>query len=176
MSKESKLRVHMEHGDFKHTFEGEPEKVLKAISQYIAQILPAYDAASKLIYSPDYTQLLDEVSNFVNLTRDGQPILLRSDLSTDQALGVILLANQVAFKVGKKSTDEVMIEVIAKTIGKAPKTIQNMLTEMSKVGVIERVGKGSYRLTTTGTKEVQEMLKTLREPEMEDNTEQEETG
>ena len=66
----------MEHGDFKHTFEGEPEKVLKAISQYIAQILPAYDAASKLIYSPDYTQLLDEVSTFVNLTRDGQPILL----------------------------------------------------------------------------------------------------
>jgi len=166
----------MEHGDFKHTFEGEPENVLKAISQYIAQILPAYDAASKLIYSPDYTQLLDEVSTFVNLTRDGQPILLRSDLATDQALGVILLASQIAFKVGKKSTDEVMIEVIAKTIGKAPKTIQNMLTEMTKAGVIDRVGKGSYRLTTIGTKEVQEMLKTLREPGMEDSTEQEETG
>jgi predicted transcriptional regulator len=175
MSKESKLRVHMEHGDFKHTFDGEPEKVLRAISQYIAQILPAYDVAAKLIYSPDYTQLLEEVSNFVNLTRDGQPILLRSDLATDQALGVVLLANQVAYKVGKKETDEVMIDVIAKTIGKAPKTIQNMLTEMSKAGVIERVGKGSYRLTTTGTKEVQEMLKTLREPETEDNIKKEET-
>ena len=166
----------MEHGDFKHTFEGDPEKVLKAISQYIAQILPAYDAASKLIYSPDYAQLLDEVSTFVNLTRDGQPLLLRSDLATDQALGVILLASQIAFKVGKKSTDEVMIEVIAKTIGKAPKTIQNMLTEMSKAGVIERVGKGSYRLTTIGTKEVQEMLKTFRDPGIEDSTVEEKIG
>ena len=161
MSQDSKLKVQIEHGGFKHTIEGEPEKVLRAISQYIAEIYPAYDIASKLIYSPDYLALLEEISAFVNLTRDGQPILLRSDLSTDQAVATILLAAQVALKLGKRVSDDVQLEDITKAIGKAQKTIQNTLTEMSKAGIVERVEKGSYRLTAAGTREVQETLKTL---------------
>jgi DNA-binding transcriptional ArsR family regulator len=163
MSQNSKLKVQIEHDGFKHTIEGEPDKVLKAISQYIAEIYPAYDLASKLIYSPDYLELLEEVSVFVNLTTDGQPIMLRSDLSADQALAAILLANQVAFKLGKRTTDESAIEEISRAIGKAQKTVQNTLTDMTKAGIVERSGKGSYRLTTTGTREVQETLNSLRE-------------
>ena len=163
MSQNSKLRVQIEHGGFKHTIEGEPEKVLRAISQYISEIYPAYDLASRIIYSPDYLALLEEISTFVNLTREGQPILLRSDLSTDQAVAAILLAIQVAFKLGKKESDEAQVDEIAQTIGKAQKTIQNTLTEMSKAGIVQRVAKGSYRLTIAGTREVQETFKTLSE-------------
>lgn len=163
MSQESKLKVQIEHKGLKHTIEGEPEKVLRAINQYIAEIYPAYDIVSKLIYSPDYLALLDEISAFVNLTQEGQPILLRSDLPTDQAVATILLAVQAAFKLGKKSSDEAQIEEITKATSKAQKTIQNTLSEMSKAGIVERVGKGSYRLTAAGTREVQETLKTLRE-------------
>jgi predicted transcriptional regulator len=89
--------------------------------------------------------------------------MLRSDLSADQALAAILLANQVAFKLGKRTTDESTIKEISQAIGKAQKTIQNTLTDMTKAGIVERSGKGSYRLTTAGTREVQETLNSLRE-------------
>jgi len=163
------LRVQIEHGDLKHTIEGEPEQVLKAINQYISEIYPAYDVASRLVYNPDYLSLLEETSTFVNLTLEGQPILLRSDLSTDEAAGAILLAMQIAFKLGKRTSDEARVEEIARVIGKAQKTVQNTLTEMSKAGIVERVGKGSYRLTLAGTREVQETLKTLRDVGNEDS-------
>ncbi|MEM2942803.1 MAG: hypothetical protein QXT81_05225 [Candidatus Bathyarchaeia archaeon] len=163
MSQESKLKVQIEHRGIRHTIEGEPEKVLRAINQYISEIYPAYDIVSRLIYSPDYLTLLDEVSSFINLTKDGQPILLRSDLPTDQAVAAILLAIQAAFKLGTRAGDDAQVAEIAKATGKAQKTIQNTLTEMSRAGIVERIGKGSYRLTTAGLREVQETLKTLRE-------------
>lgn len=163
MSQTSKLRVQIEHGEFKHTIEGEPEEVLKAISHYISEIYPTFEVASKLIYNPDYMALLSEVSNLVKLTSDGKPLLLRSDLSTDEAAGVILLAIQIANRLGKRDGDDAQIEEISATIGKAPKTVQNTLTEMCKAGIVERVGKGSYRLTLAGVMEIQETIKTLKE-------------
>jgi len=163
LSQEPRLKVQIEHGEFKHTFEGEPEKVLRAIAQYITKIYPAYDIATRIVYTPDYLTLMDEISSFVNITSDGQPILLRTDLSTDQAVAAILLAVQIAFKLGKRDSDEAQAEEITQAIGKAQKTIQNTLTEMSKAGIVQRVAKGSYRLTAAGTREVQETLKTLGE-------------
>ncbi|MGQ9542507.1 MAG: hypothetical protein ACUVTM_00250 [Candidatus Bathyarchaeia archaeon] len=163
MSQTSRLKVQIEHGEFKHMIEGEPEEVLKAISHYISEIYPTFDVASRLIYNPDYIELLDYVSNFVNLTSDGRPLLLRSDLSTDEAAGVILLALQVAHRLGKRVGDEAQVDEIAVTIGKAQKTVQNTLTEMCKAGIVERVGKGSYRLTLAGTREMHETLKTMKE-------------
>jgi len=165
MNQASKLKVQIEHGEIKHTAEGEVDDVLREVIKFVSKIFPNYEIASKIMFTPDYLAMMSDISTFINIAPNGEVIPLKSTLSADEAIGLILLGAHVASKIGKKESDELSVEEISRSIGKAVKTIRNTIAEMSKAGIVERTGKGSYRITTAGMREVHEAAKALLETE-----------
>ncbi|MEM3571829.1 MAG: hypothetical protein QW589_07890, partial [Candidatus Bathyarchaeia archaeon] len=84
--------------------------------------------------------------------------LIESSLSTDQAIGLTLLGAHLAYKIGKRESEEMSVEEISKSLNKAIKTIRNTLVQMVDANVIERVERGSYKITSSGIKEVHESI------------------
>jgi len=165
MSQASKLKVQIEYGEIKHTAEGEVDDVLREVIKFVSKVFPNYEIASKIMFTPDYLAMMNDISTFINITPSGEVMLLKSTLSADEAIGLVLLGAHVANKIGKKESDEFSVEEISHSVGKAVKTIRNTIAEMSKAGIVERTGKGSYRITTTGMREVHEAAKALLEAE-----------
>ncbi|MEM2576909.1 MAG: type IV toxin-antitoxin system AbiEi family antitoxin domain-containing protein, partial [Candidatus Bathyarchaeia archaeon] len=111
----------------------------------------------------DYLELLNNLSEIVNLTPNGELILLKQIPSTDEAIGILLLTVEVAYKLGKRQSNALSAEELTKILGKAEKTIRNTIAEMIKAGLIERIEKGTYHITAVGIKEVSEFIKMLKE-------------
>lgn len=165
MSAPKKIKVQLECGELKHTVEGDAEEAIREIVKFLSSVYPIYDVASKLIYAPDYVEILENVSEFVNFAPSGEAILLKQFSSTDAAIGAILLAADAAHKLGKRESNSLSVEELARALGKAEKTVRNTLSEMIKAGVVERVDKGTYRITVAGIREVNESMKALKESE-----------
>ncbi len=162
-NEEKKVRVQIEYNGLKHSVEGSVEEAIKEVVNFLSKVCPTYDVASKIIYAPNYIEILNDLSEIVNLTPNGELILLKQIPSTDEAIGVLLLAVEVAYKLGKRKTNALSAEELTKILGKAEKTIRNTIAEMIKAGLIERIEKGTYHITIVGVKEVSEFIKMLKE-------------
>ncbi|MBS7655061.1 hypothetical protein KEJ50_00940 [Candidatus Bathyarchaeota archaeon] len=158
-----KVKVQIEYNGLKHSVEGPVEEAIKEVITFLSKICPTYDVASKIIYTPDYIEILEDLSELVNLTPNGELILLKQMSSTDEAIGLLLLTVEAAYKLGKRSSNALSAEELAKILGKAEKTIRNTIAEMIKARLIERVEKGTYHITTSGMREVSEFIKVLKE-------------
>ncbi len=156
MPEPPKVRVQIEWGDMKHTVEGDLDSVIREVVQFAAKVLPNYSLASKLTFAPDYTSIVDDLSETVKLTPEGEAVLLKPEMSAENSISLVLLASKVASVVGTKSTADVSPEMISRATGKAVKTIRNTLAILTKTGMVERTSEGNYRLTIQGIRKSHE--------------------
>ncbi len=161
MSERPKIKVTIEWGDIKHVAEGELETVVREVVQFAAKVLPNYTLASKLTFSPDYSSMVDDLSQTVKLTPDGEVVLINTEMSAENSILTVLLAARVANAVGTRARVDMEAEAISKAIGKAVKTVRNTLAMISKTGVVERTSDGSYKLTIQGIRRAHEVAKGL---------------
>jgi hypothetical protein len=156
MPEQPRVKVQIEWGDMKHTVEGDLDTVIREVIQFAAKVLPNYTLASKLTFSPDYTSMVDDLSETVKLTPQGEAVLLRQDMSAETSISLVLLAAKVASAVGTRSNAEMSPDNISRATGKAVKTIRNTLAILTKTGIVERTSTGDYRLTTQGIRKSHE--------------------
>ncbi|HZY93402.1 MAG TPA: hypothetical protein VFE98_00890 [Candidatus Bathyarchaeia archaeon] len=161
MTERPKIKVTIEWGDIKHVAEGELETVVREVIQFAAKVLPNYTLASKLTFSPDYSSMVDDLSQTVKLTPDGEVVLINTEMSAENSILTVLLASRVANAVGTRPRVDMDAEAISKAIGKAVKTVRNTLAMISKTGVVERNTEGSYKLTIQGIRKAHEVAKGL---------------
>ena len=152
------IRVEVQYGDLKHTVEGDVDQVLTELMKFFSSIYPALDTFSAISFTPDYAELTRNLAEFINIGPQGEIILLKSGLSADKAIGVVLLGAHVARKIGKRQSDDMSVEELASSIRKALKTIRNTIVDMAKSNLLERTGRGTYRVTTIGMKEFMDDL------------------
>ena len=114
MSEEKTLTVELQFGEIKHTARGPPEAVLRELIAFVSRSIPAYDAASKLMYLPDYDRMVNSLSTVLRIAPDGQVLLLRSDLPAEKAIIAVLLGAYISSKFQKRSSDELYAEEIAR--------------------------------------------------------------
>jgi len=62
------------------------------------------------------------------------------------------------YLMGKKENDSISLDELAKITGRVTGTIAGRLSELVREQLIERIGKGSYRLTTMGQRIVIQTL------------------
>ena len=62
------------------------------------------------------------------------------------------------YLMGKKENDSISLEELARITGRVTGTIAGRLSELVREQLIERIGKGSYRLTTMGQRVVIQTL------------------
>src|SRR5207249_10466728 len=69
--------------------------------------------------------------------------------------------------MGKKENDSILLDELARITGRVTGSIAGRLSELVREQLIERVGKGSYRLTTMGQRAVIQTLlpKAMQLPE-----------
>jgi predicted transcriptional regulator len=60
--------------------------------------------------------------------------------------------------MGKRGADSLSIEEIATAVGRAPKTIRNVIVNLQKFDLIERVDRDAYRITQKGLMELENSL------------------
>ena len=159
MSERPKIKVQIEWGDIKHTAEGDLETVVREVMQFAAKVLPNYSLASKLTFSPDYSSMVDDLSEVVKLTPEGEVVLLKPEMSAENSIALVLLAARVANAVGTRASVDMGPEMISRAIGKAVKTVRNTLALLTKTGTVERTGEGSYKLTIQGIRKTHEVAR-----------------
>lgn len=158
MSGEKNLTVELEFGELRHSASGTPDQVLQEVMAFVSRVIPAYDAASRLLYTPEHGKLIDSLSRIVKIAPDGQVLLLREDLPAEKAITAVLLGAHVSSKFQKRASDELYAEEIARSVGKALKTVRNTIAELQKQGLIERAARGTYRIATAGIMKMEQEL------------------
>jgi len=141
---------------------GSVEEIVPQVMQFLIQTVPAYDVAKKLVYVPDLAGLADRVSDFARMTSTGQLLLTRISLPAEKAIVVLLFMAQLAGKMGKRDSDSLTIEEISTGVGRAPKTIRNVLVQIQRLGLIDRTDRGRYRITSKGLMELERSLVDLQ--------------
>ena len=125
---------------------------------FLSRAIPGYDAASRLLYVPEYGTLLDSLSKILKIALDGQVLLLQENLPAEKSITAVLLGAHVANKLKKRPSDELFAEEIGRSVGKALKTVRNTIAELQKQGLIERAARGTYRITTAGIMKTEQEL------------------
>ena len=161
----SKVKVTIEWGDIKHTVEGDLDVVVREVMQFAARVLPNYSLASKLTFTPDYSTMVDDLSEVVKLTPEGEVVMLRPEMSAENSILLVLLAVRVANAVGSRPNVDMAPEAISKSIGRAVKTVRNTLATMTKKGVIDRTNEGGYKLTIQGIRKQSRLFLGRSHPE-----------
>jgi Holliday junction resolvasome RuvABC ATP-dependent DNA helicase subunit len=151
-----KIQIDVEDMHFEGT--GAVEEIVPQVMQFLIQAVPAYDIAKKLIYIPDLAGLADRVSEFARMTNTGQLLLTRINLPAEKAITILLFMAQLAGKMGKREGDSLTIEEISTGVGRAPKTIRNVLVQLQRAGFIDRADRGRYRITSKGLMELERSL------------------
>jgi len=158
MSEPKTIIVELQLGELRHRATGTVDEVLKETIAFVSRNVPAYDAASKLLYLPEYGKMVDSLSKILKITPDGQVLLLQQDFPTEKAITAILLGAHLSHKFQKRSSDELYGEEIARSVGKALKTVRNAIAELQKQGLIERAARGTYRIATAGIMRMEQEL------------------
>jgi len=156
-----RLRLHYEIGDTKGDLEGEADEVVRVLLIQLAKVFPQLELARKLSFNPDLVELSNSLVGVVEFAPDGL-LLNAKELPADEAIVVTLLGMFVGYKLGKVQSDSLPAMGLSKATGKALKTVSNQIAWMVDEGLIERVGRGEYRIASLGIKRGQSITAELK--------------
>ena len=160
MSNSGKLKVHVEFGELIEDFEGNPDEVVRAFLISLSRIYPALELANKLVFQPDLSSLSNSLEGLIKFTPEGL-LLLAGEIPAEEAIMIALVGDYVGYKLGKLDFDTDSANGLGKTTGKALKTISNQLAWMVDDGLVERVDRGRYRITSLGITRFEQIAERL---------------
>jgi predicted transcriptional regulator len=164
------IKIQIEVHGLRYEASGTAEEMIPQVLQFLSQAVPTYDLARKLLFVPDLASLADRIADYAKMTNTGQLLLTKGDLAADRAILLILFMAYLANKTAKRESDSLSIEEISNGVGKAPKTIRNMLVQLQRSGLIDRADRGKYKITPKGLLQLE--TSTLNEPKNGRATEQ----
>ena len=147
------IEVVLKHSGVENRIIGSPETVVKELLSYFSRVYPSIELVSKLILSVDSVEFLQSCTGVLAVSPEGLVVLKNLKELKDKELMMIHLAgSRLQHQMGKKESDTLSLDEITKTTGRSTGTVAGRLSELCNEQLVERVGKGSYRLTTMGTR------------------------
>jgi Holliday junction resolvasome RuvABC ATP-dependent DNA helicase subunit len=143
-------KIMIDANGLRYEASGTVEEITPQALQFLAQAVPTFDLARRLLYVPNLAGLADEIVNYAKMTNNGELLLTRNDLSADKAILIVLFMAHLAAKTSKRESDSVSIGEIANGVGKSSKTIRNVIVNLQKSGLIGRADRGRYKATPKG--------------------------
>lgn len=153
------IEVSVRHNGAETKIIGSPENIVRELVIFFTKAYPSIELASKLILSIDAEEFLKSCSGVLAFSQEGLVILKETATLKDRELMMLHVAGaRMFYLMGKKDNDSVSLEELAKVTGRVTGTIAGRLSELVREQLIERVEKGSYRLTTMGQRIVIQTL------------------
>jgi len=156
------LKVHLEYGEIKVDFEGSPEDVIKFIMEFIAKHYPAYELVRNLTLTVDLEDLLRKLEGIIGFSPEGVVITIPkekvSKLSIRDQIALHLVKVYVGNQLKKIEKATLSVDELLKAIGGRIGAMAGRLSEMVDENLVERVGRGEYRITTYGLKHFSEAI------------------
>ncbi len=155
----SAIEVTVKHSGIENRIIGSPETVLRELISYISKTYPSLELISKLVLSVDSAEFLQSCTGILATSPEGLVVLKDLGGLKDKELLMLHLAgSRLQYQLGKRDADTLSLDEITKTTGRSTGTVAGRLSELCNEQLVERVGKGSYRLTTMGTRVVMKDL------------------
>ncbi|MEM1586194.1 MAG: hypothetical protein QXX99_03050 [Candidatus Bathyarchaeia archaeon] len=148
------LELSVKYRDIETRFVGKPDEVIRLFLDFISRVLPAFDLASQLTLSVDLDSLLRSVKGLIAFAPEGPVITIsREKMGGDKnAIMLNLIKAYIGYRIGRLEKDSVSVAELASTTGCKGGTVAARLSELMDMGLVERVGRGEYRVTTLGVK------------------------
>jgi len=138
---------------------GSPDGVVREILAYFTKAFPSIEIVSKLVLSVDNSEFLQSCTGILAISSEGLAILKNVDSLRDKELLMLQLTGaRLAHTLGKREADTMTLDEITKATGRSTGTVAGRLSELYAEQLVERVGKGFYRLTTMGARTVIKIL------------------
>lgn len=143
-------------------FEGSPEEVIKFLLKFLAEYYPTYELIKKLTITVDLEELLKKLEGIVGFSPEGAVITIPrekvSNLSIRDQIALHLVKNHVGNQLGVIDKASLSAAELLNIIGSRMGAIAGRLSEMVDEGLVERVGRAEYRITTYGLKHFSENI------------------
>jgi hypothetical protein len=162
------IEVTVKHNGAETKVIGSPENVVRELVIFFSKAYPSIELASRLVLSVDSMEFLQSCAGIIAYSPEGLVILRDTTTLKDRELMMLHVAGaRMFYLMGKKDNDSISLDELAKITGRVTGTIAGRLSELVREQLIERIGKGSYRLTTMGQRIVIQTLmpKTVQLPE-----------
>jgi hypothetical protein len=155
----SVVELTVKHSGIENRIVGNPESVLRETIAYFSKVYPNLELVSKLVLSIDTQEFLQTIAGVLAASPEGLAVLKDlAGLKDRELLMIHLTGARLLYLLGKKEADTLSLDEITKTTGRSTGTVAGRLSELCNEQLVERVGKGSYRLTTMGTRVVMKDL------------------
>lgn len=149
------LEITVKHQGVENKIIGTPDGVIRELLSYFSKVYPSLELTSKLVLTVDNAEFLQSVSGTLASSQEGLVVLKEVSGLRDKELMMLHLAGAKLLNLlGKKDNDNISLDEITKATGRSTGTVAGRLSELCNEQLVERVGKGSYRLTTMGARVV----------------------
>jgi hypothetical protein len=164
VSEQGQVEVVIRYRSVEKTIRGRPEEVFRGVFQFLSETIPALDVVSRVTLTVDFADFLREVAGVFAITPEGVVVLTPLEALTDRELVMLhLIRAKVSFETGKSEKETLLASDLISFTGKGSGTVAGRLSELSAEGLVERIGKGEYRVTTYGLHRFrQDMLPKLK--------------
>lgn len=146
-----KVEVTVRFKDGQMTIAGSPDQVIQELLVFFSKIYPQLENVSRIMLSVDASEFLKACEGIVAVTPEGMAITVDTSHLRDRELIVLHLAKiRVGHMLGKLERDTLRLNDLVVAAKSKSGTVAGRLSEMCSEGIVERSGKGEYRLTTSG--------------------------
>ncbi|MDA4131931.1 MAG: hypothetical protein OK454_02220 [Thaumarchaeota archaeon] len=154
MSSERQLSVSVSYGDVKVEFSGSPDVVFRSLHEFIAKEIPNIDLAKSISVNYSLNDLVQMFKDYIRFTEEGPRVWVQDRKLSDKDVVLLqLVAAKAANLSGKGGKEDMSVSELEVATSLYAKTIGSRLSELNKVGAVERrdsEGTGRYKVTTTG--------------------------
>ncbi len=149
------VELTLRHNGVENKIIGTPDGVVRELLAYFSKVYPSLEITSKLVLSVDNSEFLQSCTGVLAASPEGLAILRDTSQLKDKELMLLHLSgSKLMHLLSRKETDTVSLDELTRATGKTTGTVAGRLSELTNEQLVERVGKGSYRLTTMGTRTV----------------------
>jgi hypothetical protein len=154
LSSERQLSVSVSYGDVKVEFSGSPDVVFRSLHEFIAKEIPNIDLAKSISVNYSLNDLVQMFRDYIRFTEEGPRVWVQDRKLSDKDVVLLqLVAAKAASLSGKGGREDMSVAELEVATSLYAKTIGSRLSELNKVGAVERrdaEGTGRYKVTTTG--------------------------
>ncbi|MCX8176045.1 MAG: hypothetical protein N3E48_02295 [Candidatus Bathyarchaeota archaeon] len=151
------IRVYLECGELKLSFEGSVEDVTRALMEFLSKHYPSYSLIKNLVISVDFEELLKKIEGVIGISSEGVFLLtpkekLIKQLSLRERILLHLLKAHIGYQLKVSDKQSLSVDELLRITGSGTGALAGRLSELSDDGFIERIGRGEYKVTTLGLK------------------------